>query len=131
MDTIIFFDGICNLCHHSINTLIKKDKKKVFKFASLQSNLAKSFVPAALLDSENLDSIILFSDGKFYDRSRAVLKICRGLGGIYNLFLIGHIIPLFIRDALYNFVANNRYKWFGKKDQCSIPTPELMERFLE
>ena len=131
MDNIIFFDGVCNLCNDSVNRVIKKDVKKVFKFASLQSDIATSLIPQHLLNHKNLDTIILYRDGKFYDRSNAVLKICKTLGGVFNLFLIGYLIPLFIRDGLYRFVAKNRYKWFGKKDQCMVPSEELKEWFLD
>ena len=131
MDNIIFFDGVCKLCNSSINILIKKDEKKVFKFSSLQSNFTTSFVPKHLLDYDNFDTILVYKAGKFYDRSNAVLQICKTLGGIFNLFLIGYLLPRFIRDAFYRLVANNRYKWFGKKDQCMVPTDDLKDRFLD
>ena len=130
MDNIIFFDGVCNLCNSSVNRLIKNDVKKVFKFASLQSEFAKSFVPDHLLNYKNLDTILFYKNGQFYDRSNAVLNICKALGGRFNVFLIGYIIPRFMRDTLYRFVAKNRYKWFGKKDSCIIPSEELKGRFL-
>ena len=131
MDNIIFFDGVCNLCNSSVNRLIKKDMKKVFKFASLQSEFAMSFVPQHLINHKNLDTILVYKAGEFYDRSNAVLTICKTLGGVFNLFLIGYLVPRFIRDGLYRLVANNRYKWFGKKDQCMVPTDDLKERFLD
>ena len=131
MDHIIFFDGVCNLCNNSVNRLIKMDVKKVFKFASLQSEFARSFVPDHLINHKNFDTILFYKNGQFYDRSNAVLNICKALGGGFNVFLIGYIIPRFIRDTLYRLVANNRYKWFGKKDQCMVPTDDLKERFLD
>jgi len=131
MDNIIFFDGVCNLCNKSINRLIKNDVKKKFKFASLQSDFAMSFVPDQMINHKNLDTILLYKKGQFYDRSNAVLNICKALGGGFNLFLIGYIVPRFIRDAMYRLVANNRYKWFGKEDQCMVPTDDLKDRFLE
>ena len=118
MQKIVFFDGVCNLCNGSVNFLIKQDKKGVLKFASLQSDYAKKMIPKDVLNRENLDTIIFYNDGKFYDRSSAVLKICKALGGKYYVFLVGYLIPRFIRDGLYRFIANNRYKWFGKKEQC-------------
>ena len=130
MDNIIFFDGVCNLCNKSINRLIKNDVKKKFKFASLQSDFAMSFVPDQMINHKNLDTILLYKKGQFYDRSNAVLNICKALGGGFNLFLIGYIVPRFIRDAMYRLVANNRYKWFGKEDQCMVPTDDLKDRFL-
>ncbi|MFB1022395.1 MAG: thiol-disulfide oxidoreductase DCC family protein [Vicingaceae bacterium] len=131
MQKIVFFDGVCNLCNGSVNFLIKQDKKGVLKFASLQSDYAKKMIPKDVLNRENLDTIIFYNDGKFYDRSSAVLKICKALGGKYYVFLVGYLIPRFIRDGLYRFIANNRYKWFGKKEQCRIPTADLKERFLD
>ena len=131
MQTSVFFDGVCNLCNRSVNFLISKDKKEVLKFASLQSEYAQNVVPKALLDRENLDTIIVYSDGKFYMRSKAVLKLCKFLGGGFYVVLIGYLIPRFIRDGLYRFIANNRYRWFGRQFQCRVPTPDLKERFLE
>jgi len=131
MQQIVFFDGVCQLCNRSVNFLIKQDKKNVLKFASLQSAYAQNVVPKALLNHEKLDSIIVYTDGKFYDRSIAVLKLCKILGGLFTVFLIGYLLPRFIRDGLYSFIANNRYRWFGKTDQCRVPTAELKKRFLD
>ena len=131
MQQIVFFDGVCQLCNRSVNFLIKQDKKNVLKFASLQSAYAQNVVPKALLNHEKLDSIIVYTDGKFYDRSIAVLKLCKILGGLFTVFLIGYLLPRFIRDGLYTFIANNRYRWFGITDQCRVPTAELKERFLD
>jgi predicted DCC family thiol-disulfide oxidoreductase YuxK len=131
MQTSVFFDGVCNLCNRGVNFLISKDKKEVLKFASLQSEYAQNIIPKELLNRENLDTIIVHTDGKFYDRSNAVLKLCKILGGGYYVFLVGYLIPRFIRDGLYRFIANNRYHWFGKQSQCRVPCPELKERFLE
>jgi predicted DCC family thiol-disulfide oxidoreductase YuxK len=130
MQTSIFFDGVCNLCNRGVNFLISKDKKEVLKFASLQSEYAQNTIPKELLNRENLDTIIVYSDGQFYDRSNAVLKLCKILGGGFYVFLIGYLIPRFIRDGLYRFIANNRYNWFGKQLQCRVPSPELKDRFL-
>ena len=131
MQTSVFFDGVCNLCNRGVNFLISKDKKEVLKFASLQSEYAQNIIPKALLNRENLDTIIVYLDGKFYDRSNAVLKLCNILGGGFYVFLIGYLIPRFIRDGLYRFIANNRYRWFGKQSQCRVPSPELKDRFLD
>jgi len=131
MQQIVFFDGVCQLCNRSVNFLIKQDQKSVLKFASLKSTYAQKVVPKALLNHEKLDSIIVYSDGEFYDQSTAVLKLCKILGGLYTVFLIGYLLPRFIRDGLYSFIANNRYRWFGKTEQCRVPTAELKERFLD
>jgi predicted DCC family thiol-disulfide oxidoreductase YuxK len=131
MQTSVFFDGVCTLCNRGVNLLIKHDKKGVLKFASLQSEYAQNVIPKALLDRDNLDTIIVYTDGKFYERSKAVLKLCKVLGGGFYVVLIGYLIPRFIRDGLYRFIANNRYRWFGTQSQCRVPTPDLKERFLE
>jgi len=131
MQTNVFFDGVCTLCNRGVNFLIKHDKKGVLKFASLQSEYAQNVIPKALLDRDNLDTIIVYTDGKFYERSKAVLKLCKVLGGGFYVVLIGYLIPRFIRDGLYRFIANNRYRWFRRQSQCRVPTPDLKERFLE
>ena len=131
MQTTVFFDGVCNLCNRSVNFLISKDKKNSLKFAALQNEYAQNLIPKEVLNRWDLDTIIVYMDGKFYDRSNAVLKLCKILGGLYSVFLIGYLIPRFIRDGLYRLIANNRYKWFGKTEQCRVPTPELKDRFLE
>ena len=126
---IVFFDGVCNLCQGSVRYLIKHDKKEVLKFASLQGNYAKDFVNETEIQSMQS---ILFFDGKIlYKKSTAVLKLSRLLGGWYQLLLLGYILPRFFRDWLYNIVAKNRYRWFGKKDQCMLPSKGFKNRFLD
>ena len=126
---IIFFDGVCNLCQGSVRYLIKHDKKGVLKFASLQGNYAKDFVNETEIQSMQS---ILFFDGKIlYKKSTAVLKLSRLLGGWHQLLLLGYILPRFVRDWLYNIVAKNRYRWFGKKDQCMLPSKGFENRFLD
>lgn len=127
---ILFFDGVCNLCNSTVQFIIRHDTQKQFLFAPLQSEAgaqALAAVPAANLKT---GSVILFYHGTFYTRSAAVLKVCSLLGGWLKLFLSGYILPPFIRNALYDFIARNRYKWFGHKDECMLPTPELKARFL-
>ncbi len=126
---IVFFDGVCNLCQGSVRYLIKHDKKGVLKFASLQGNYAKDFVNETKIQSMQS---ILFFDGKIlYKKSTAVLKLSRLLGGWHQLLLLGYILPRFVRDWLYNIVAKNRYRWFGKKDQCMLPSKGFENRFLD
>lgn len=126
---IVFFDGVCNLCQSSVRYLIKHDKKGVLKFASLQGNYAKDFVNETKIQSMQS---ILFFDGKIlYKKSTAVLKLSRLLGGWHQLLLLGYILPQFFRDWLYNIVAKNRYRWFGKKDQCMLPSKGFENRFLD
>ena len=126
---IVFFDGVCNLCQGSVRYLIKHDKKGVLKFASLQGNYAKDFVNEAEIQS--MQSILFFDGKMLYKKSTAVLKLSRLLGGWYQLLLLGYILPRFFRDWLYNIVAKNRYRWFGKKDQCMLPSKGFENRFLD
>ena len=126
---IVFFDGVCNLCQGSVRYLIKHDKKGVLKFASLQGNYAKDFVNETEIQS--MQSILLFDGKMLYKKSTAVLKLSRLLGGWHQLLLLGYILPRFFRDWLYNIVAKNRYRWFGKKDQCMLPSKGFEKRFLD
>lgn len=127
---IILFDGVCNFCNTSVNTIIKFDKKKYFRFAPIQSDIGKFLMDTYKLDPVKFDSVILCDDNKAYVFSSAILNIARKLGGIYSLGYAFVLIPKFIRDPLYKWIAKNRYKWWGKKDSCMIPTPELKSRFL-
>ena len=126
---IVFFDGVCNLCQGSVRYLIKHDKKGVLKFASLQGNYAKDFVNETKIQS--MQSILFFDGKMLYKKSTAVLKLSRLLGGWHQLLLLGYILPRFVRDWLYNIVAMNRYRWFGKKDQCMLPSKGFENRFLD
>ena len=121
---IVFFDGVCNLCQGSVRYLIKQDKKGVLKFASLQGKYAKDFVDQTEIQS--MQSILFFDGKNLYKKSTAVLKLSSLLGGWHQLLLLGYIMPRFLRDGLYNIVANNRYRWFGKKDQCMLPSNCLL-----
>ena len=126
---IVFFDGVCNLCQGSVRYLIKHDKKGVLKFASLQGNYAKDFVNETEIQS--MQSILFFDGKMLYKKSIAVLKLSRLLGGWHQMLLLGYILPRFFRDWLYNIVAKNRYRWFGKKDQCMLPSKGFENRFLD
>ncbi len=126
---IVFFDGVCNLCQGSVRYLIKHDKKGVLKFASLQGNYAKDFVNETEIQS--MQSILFFDGKMLYKKSTAVLKLSSLLGGWHQLLLLGYILPRFVRDWLYNIVAKNRYRWFGKKDQCMLPSKGFENRFLD
>lgn len=129
---IILFDGVCNLCNNAINFVIAHDKKDVFRFASLQSELGRKLVSERGIDPEVLDTIILIEPGVvYYEKSTAALKIAKDLSGGYSLMSHFLFLPKFIRDGVYNLVAKNRYSWFGKKDSCMIPTPELKAKFLD
>lgn len=126
---IIFFDGICNLCNGTVDFIIKRDKKNSFRFASLQSEIAESYLPDPMLSS--LSSIVLYADGKLYTESDAAIYIAAQLGGIWSIFKIFFIVPKFLRDGIYRLISKNRYKWFGKRNTCRLPTAEESLRFLE
>lgn len=127
---ILFFDGVCNLCNASVQRVIKADKKEVFRFASLQSEAAQELLADTGLNPQELKSVILYHQDKFYTRSDAVLESARLLGGGWSLLYICKLIPPFIRDTIYDWVARHRYRWFGKQDACMLPTPDLKRRFL-
>ncbi|MCF6347729.1 MAG: thiol-disulfide oxidoreductase DCC family protein [Flavobacteriaceae bacterium] len=129
--SIILFDGVCNLCNNSVQFIIKRDKKQRFLYASLQSDAAQSILLQFQLKNSDFDSIILIENEKIYQKTTAILKIIKQLNGIWKLGYVFIIIPKFIRDFIYNIIAKNRYKWFGKREVCMIPTKELKMRFLE
>ncbi|MFS0674741.1 thiol-disulfide oxidoreductase DCC family protein [Ornithinibacillus sp. 179-J 7C1 HS] len=130
MRRIILFDGVCNFCNSSVQFIIKRDTKGLFKFSSLQSQIGEQLLDENKIPN-NLDSFIYLEGDKVYDRSTAVLKVCKGLKGLWKLLYVFIVVPKPIRDMAYSYFAKNRYKWFGKRDACMIPTPEQRERFLD
>jgi len=128
--SIILFDGVCNLCNGAVNFVIKRDPGNVFKFTPLQEKQGVLLLKKHAIDAQKLDSIVLVENKKVYTKSSAALRIARKLSGLWPLFFVLLIIPSFIRDGVYDFIAKNRYKWFGKKERCIIPTPGLKEKFL-
>lgn len=129
---LILFDGVCNLCNASVLYVIKRDKKNVFMFAPLQSDVGKQIIQHYNLDPSKTDSILLYEHEKGISyRSTAAIKIASKLGFPTNILVIFFIIPTFIRNWIYDYIAKNRYKWYGKKEECMIPTPELKVKFLE
>ncbi|RLD23641.1 MAG: thiol-disulfide oxidoreductase [Bacteroidetes bacterium] len=127
---IILFDGVCNLCNRSVTYVIKRDKKDRFRFAPFQDEAGQRLIAKYNIDRAKTDSIVLIDGGKVYIKSTAALRISRYLGGGYPLLYGFMIIPNFIRNCVYDYVARNRYKWYGKKDSCMVPTPELQSKFL-
>lgn len=128
---IILFDGVCNLCNSFVNRIIKNDNKDVFVFASLDSDIGKKITDYLQIDTTKVESIILYEPNISYEiKSTAALKIMKEFGGFWWLTQIGYLLPQTVRDGIYDIVAKNRYKWFGKKDSCMIPTPELKAKFL-
>lgn len=128
---VILFDGVCNLCNNSVQFVIKRDKKKQFYFTSLQSNAGQQLLKQYQLSPGKFDSFVLIENGKAYTRSTAALRVVKRLGGLLSFLYAFIIIPPFIRNAIYDYVARNRYKWFGKSESCMLPTPELRARFLQ
>ncbi|MEJ7609824.1 MAG: thiol-disulfide oxidoreductase DCC family protein [Ferruginibacter sp.] len=129
-DHIILFDGVCNLCNSAVKFVIKHDRKQKFRFASLQSDTGQRLLKEHNLPANDLNSFVYVKDDKVYTSSTAALKVSKLLTGPVKLLYGFIIVPPFIRNAVYRFIANNRYRWFGKKDSCMIPTPELRARFL-
>ncbi|MGZ3952310.1 MAG: thiol-disulfide oxidoreductase DCC family protein [Flavisolibacter sp.] len=127
---IILFDGVCNFCNAAINFVLKQDKKGVFRFAPLQSETAQRLLQQYHLTSKEFDSFVLIDKGKVYKKSTASLRVMNKLPWYWKEAQILRIIPTPFRDAIYDFIARNRYKWFGKKDQCMVPTPEMRSRFV-
>lgn len=128
--SIIFFDGYCNLCSSSVQFIIQRDPHQQFRFASLQSNFGKKILTQFNLSTTNLNTLVLLQDGNIYTRSTAALKIAKKLTGAWSYMYAFIIVPTFIRDFFYNFIAKNRYQWFGKKEACWIPTAELKALFI-
>ena len=127
---VILFDGVCNLCSGSVQFILKRDKEKKFLFASLQSGYGQDLLKQLDLPTDTFNSFILYEDEKVYTRSTAALKMFEQLKN-WRWIKIFWIVPKFIRDAVYNLIAKNRYKWFGKKEECWLPTPDLKARFLD
>ena len=128
--SIILFDGVCNLCNSAVNFVIKRDKKNRIQFAPLQSETAGALLKGSIINASDLKSFVFIEEGKLYSESTAALKVCRYLSGLWPLCYGFMIVPRFIRDSIYKWIAKNRYKWFGQKDECMIPTPELRAKFL-
>jgi len=129
--SIILFDGVCNLCNSAVNFIIKHDKKEHFLFASLQSDAAKEILLQCPSKKTNLSSIILITNNTSYNKSTAALLISKQLSNGYHFLYNFIIIPKFIRDAMYQFIAKHRYFLFGRKQQCSIPSAEVKHRFID
>ena len=125
---IMFFDGECNLCNGFVDWLVRTDKAGKMKIASLQGETAKELGIAG--QSSGLNTVVYLRDGVRFERSTAVLEILRDLGGAWKLASIFFILPRFLRDAIYALIARNRYRLFGRRDTCRLPTPEERQRFL-
>lgn len=127
---IILFDGVCNFCNSAVNFIIRRNKNASLLFAAMQSQAGQKILQQFGLPVNDMQSFVLIENGKAYKQSTAALRICRHLSGLWPLCYGFFIVPAFIRNAVYNWIAKNRYKWFGKQQQCMIPTPEVKARFL-
>jgi predicted DCC family thiol-disulfide oxidoreductase YuxK len=128
---IILFDGVCNLCERSVQTVLQHDRNGYFHFASLQSEAGKQLLQQFGLPENELKSFVLIEDGKAYTRSTAALRVAGKLSGAWKLLYPFIVLPAFVRNPVYDLIAANRYRWFGKKEACWLPRPEWKERFLE
>lgn len=126
---VIYFDGVCNLCNGMVQFIIKHDRKKLFRFAALQSEPGKAL--CLKFKNQLPDTILLEYNQRVYTKSGAVLRIALLLGGVWVLAGAAYIIPGVLRDNVYDWVAHNRYKWYGRRDKCMMPAPELETRFLK
>lgn len=129
MNPVVLFDGVCNFCNSAVNFIIRHDDGKMFKFATLQSEVGQQ-MRAKYGIGEDVDTIILVEDEQAFTHSTAGLRVARGLGGIWSLAYVFTIVPAFIRDFCYKLFAKYRYRLFGRQDACMLPTPDVRERFL-
>lgn len=131
INPILLFDGVCTLCNSLVGFVIRRDPKRMFRFASLQSDTGQRLLQQVKLPSSQLDTFVLIEGDRYYTKSTAALHLFKKLGWLWPLLYLLIIVPRPLRDMVYHWVARNRYKWFGKKDQCMIPTPEIQERFFD
>lgn len=127
---IILFDGVCNFCNNKVNLVIRNDKKDFFRFAALQSETGKKIMVDHGIVMPDPDTFIFIENDKVYNRSSAALHIAKHMDGLWKLFFAFIIVPSFLRDMVYRLIAKNRYKWWGVRESCMIPTPEMRKKFL-
>ncbi|KUF43375.1 DUF393 domain-containing protein [Myroides marinus] len=128
---IVLFDGVCNLCDNAVNKIIKADNTDQFRFVSLDSDKGKEILNYIGIDRAKIDSIVLYEPGiAYYIKSKAAFQIASKLGGFYSLVNIFSVLPTGITDKMYDYIAKNRYKWYGKKESCMIPSEDIKQKFL-
>jgi predicted DCC family thiol-disulfide oxidoreductase YuxK len=127
---IILFDGVCNFCNGAVKFVLLRDKKNAIKFAALQSEIGQALLKQHGISADRFDSFVFLEQGRLYTRSSAALRVCKYLRGLWPLLYGFIIVPAFARDAMYDWIAKNRYRWFGKQDKCMVPSPGTRERFL-
>lgn len=129
---IVLFDGVCNFCNDSVRFIIKRDKNDLYRFASLESGLGQQLTSERGIDTRQVDSIILIQPGEaYYIKSDAALEIAKNLSGLYPLLGVFQYLPTGLRNLIYDYIAKNRYKWFGKKEACPMPSKEEQDKFLD
>jgi predicted DCC family thiol-disulfide oxidoreductase YuxK len=128
--SLILFDGVCNLCNSSVQFILLRDKKDKFRFASLQSDYGQSILKQYNLPTDKFNSLALVENSKIYQKSTGALRIARKLKGLWPMLYGFIIVPPFIRNLVYDIIAKNRYRWFGKKEECMLPRPEWKQKFL-
>ena len=129
--SIILFDGVCNLCNGFVQFAIKRNRKKTLYFSSLQSEFSQKILRESGMKSDYIDSLVFYKSGKLFTKSGAALRIAKELDGLWPMTYLLIVIPYPIRDFIYGFIAKYRYKWFGKKDVCMVPSTETRDRFLQ
>jgi predicted DCC family thiol-disulfide oxidoreductase YuxK len=129
VEKIILFDGVCNLCSASVQFVLRHNSKKDIRFASLQSDVGQKLL-GKFLPSQEIKTIVFIRNGEVFVKSDAALELCKELNGLYPIFHVYKVVPKSIRDGIYNFIAQNRYRWFGKREECWMPTEELKDRFI-
>ena len=128
---ILLFDGVCNLCNGFVQWVIRRDPEDHFRFAALQSETGRRLLAEAGMPVDALSTVVLYEEGRFYTHSEAALRVWRRLGGAWSWLYALRVVPRSLRDAVYHWVARNRYRWFGRRTACMIPTPGLRARFLD
>ena len=129
--SIILFDGVCNLCNGTVNFVADRDPDLHFRMASLQSETGQKLLDRYQLPKDNFETIILIEDGKAFTHSTSILRILKRLSGLWPVLSVFLLLPSPFRDWCYQWVSDNRYRWFGREESCRIPTPEMAHRFLD
>jgi predicted DCC family thiol-disulfide oxidoreductase YuxK len=128
---IVLYDGVCGLCNGVVQFIIRRDRRKTFRFAPLQSDAGQALLERFGMPKDSLDSFVLIEDNRVYTKSTAALRLCKRMPGLWTALYVGIAVPRPVRDAVYDWIARNRYRWFGKKDACMLPSREWRDRFLE
>jgi predicted DCC family thiol-disulfide oxidoreductase YuxK len=129
-DNLVLFDGVCNLCSALVQFVIRHDRVAKFRFAAIQSEIGKEIFQSHGLDAADLQTFVFIADGRMFVRSDAAIEVASRFGGAWRFFTVFRLVPRVARDWIYSVIARNRYRWFGRKEVCMVPTVEIKERFL-